>query len=94
MPVPYVHGEYVPSLLGPTVLKWPAVRARLAAAAPALALVLGLPAFAQETNYQETLPLVYTILIISVVGAGLVFAFLLYAIVHFRDPATKGRKYG
>lgn len=73
---------------------WPAVRARLAALLPTLAAALAAPVFADQTNYQETLPLVYVILIISVVGAGLVFAFLLYAIVHFRDPATKGRRYG
>jgi hypothetical protein len=73
---------------------WPAVRARCAAVAPTLSLGLAAPWFAQETNYQETIPLVYAILVISVVGAAVTFGFLIYAVVHFRDPATVGRRYG
>ncbi len=73
---------------------WPAVRARVAISAPAVGMALAAPAFANETNYQETLPIVYAILIISVIGAALTFSFLFYAIVHFRDPATRGRRYG
>lgn len=77
-----------------TVRIWPAVRARVAAAAPALSLALAGPAFASQTNYQETIPLVYAILVISVVGAAVTFGVLIYAVIHFRDPKTVGRKYG
>jgi hypothetical protein len=73
---------------------WSAVRARVGAPAPAAAMALAGLAFADETNYQETIPLVWAILIISVVGAALTFSFLIYAIIHFRDPATVGRRYG
>jgi len=66
----------------------------VAALVPALAPWLTRMLSASQTNYQETMPLVWAILIISVVGAALTFGFLLYAIVRFRDPATRGRRYG
>jgi hypothetical protein len=73
---------------------WPAVRARLSTSVPTISLALAAPLLAQETNYQETLPLVYAILVISVIGAAVTFGFLIYAVIHFRDPATVGRRYG
>ena len=47
-----------------------------------------------ETNLQETNALVWVMVAISAAGAIVTFAFLVYAIVKFRDPATKGRRYG
>jgi hypothetical protein len=73
---------------------WPAVRARLAAVAPSLSLALAGPVLTQQTNYQETIPIVYAILIISVIGAAITFGVLIYAVIHFRDPNTVGRRYG
>lgn len=49
---------------------------------------------AGETDLQEITPLVWVILAISVGGAIITFAFLAYAVWKFRDPATKGRRYG
>ena len=72
----------------------PAIPVLVAALVPALAPWLTRMLSASQTNYQETMPLVWAILIISVVGAALTFGFLLYAIVRFRDPATRGRRYG
>ena len=47
-----------------------------------------------ESNLQLTSPLVWTMVAISAAGAIVTFAFLVYALVKFRDPATRGRKYG
>ena len=49
---------------------------------------------AGETDLQQISPLVWVILAISVGGAIITFAFLVYAVWKFRDPATKGRRYG
>ena len=59
------------------------------------ALALVAPAVrAAESNLQLTSPLVWVMVAISAAGAIVTFAFLVYAIVKFRDPATKGRRYG
>jgi hypothetical protein len=60
---------------------------------------VGLEAIAQslpfgETNLQETLPLVYVMLVLSVIGAAITWSVLAYALWKFRDPATKHRRYG
>jgi hypothetical protein len=47
-----------------------------------------------QTDLQAITPLVWVILAISVGGAIITFAFLTYAIWKFRDPATRGRRYG
>jgi hypothetical protein len=47
-----------------------------------------------DTDLQQTLPLVYVMLVISVIGAVITWSFLAYALWKFRDPATKGRRYG
>jgi hypothetical protein len=60
--------------------------------APGAVLALGVVAV--TTNYQETLPLLWALTIISVVGAAVTFGALLYAILRFRDPSTRGRRYG
>jgi uncharacterized membrane protein len=49
---------------------------------------------ATESNLQLTSPLVWTMIAISAAGAIVTFGFLVYAIVKFRDPATRGRRYG
>jgi NhaP-type Na+/H+ or K+/H+ antiporter len=49
---------------------------------------------AGQTDLQEIEPLVWVILAISVGGAIITFAFLAYAVWRFRDPTTKGRRYG
>ncbi len=55
--------------------------------------IAGLAA-ADPTNLQQTGPILWTIIGISVVGAAITFTFLVYAILKFRDPRTKGRRYG
>ena len=47
-----------------------------------------------ESNLQLTSPLVWVMVAISAAGAIVTFAFLAYAVVKFRDPATKRRRYG
>jgi tellurite resistance protein TehA-like permease len=49
---------------------------------------------ASESNLQLTSPLVWVLIAISAAGAIVTFAFLVYAIVKFRDPKTRGRRYG
>lgn len=51
-------------------------------------------AVAGETNVQETLPLIWAITVIAVAGAFATYFVLAWALIKFRDPATKGRKYG
>jgi hypothetical protein len=57
----------------------------------ALAVVPGVPA---DTDLAQTMPLVWLMLIISVIGAAITWSFLAYAIWKYRDPATRGRRYG
>jgi hypothetical protein len=47
-----------------------------------------------QTNLQQTNSLVWTLVAISAAGAIVTFAFLVYALVKFRDPKVKGRRYG
>jgi heme/copper-type cytochrome/quinol oxidase subunit 2 len=49
---------------------------------------------AGPTDAQQTAPLVWVLLILSIIGAVLVFGILVWAILRFRDPRTKGRRYG
>jgi len=51
-------------------------------------------ASATSTNLQETSPLVWVLVSISVAGALVTYAFLAYALWRYRDPHTKGRRYG
>ena len=59
--------------------------ARVGAAAPFLA---------GATDLQQTAPLILVLTILSILGAAITFAILIWAILRFRDPATKGRRYG
>jgi hypothetical protein len=47
-----------------------------------------------ETNLQLTEPLLWVMIGISVSGALITFAFLVYAVWKFRDPRMKGRRHG
>lgn len=47
-----------------------------------------------ETNLQETSPLVWVMVGISVAGAIVTFAFLVYSVWKWRDPETNKRRYG
>ena len=47
-----------------------------------------------ETNLQLTEPLLWVMVGISVAGAIVTFAYLVYAVWKFRDPRMKGRRYG
>jgi uncharacterized membrane protein YbhN (UPF0104 family) len=49
---------------------------------------------AGETNLQLTSPLVWVMVAISAAGSIVTFAFLVYALWKFRDPAVKRRRYG
>ncbi|MCI4331713.1 MAG: hypothetical protein L3K19_07720 [Thermoplasmata archaeon] len=51
-------------------------------------------ASAGQTNLQQTDPILWTLIAISFGGAILTYGFLAYALWRFRDPATKGRRYG
>jgi len=49
---------------------------------------------ASESNLGLTSPLVWVMVAISAAGAIVTFSFLVYAVVKFRDPATRRRRYG
>jgi hypothetical protein len=72
-----------------------AARALAFGAAAATPILLAAPAAASgETNLQETAPLVWVLVAIGVGGAFITFSILVYALWKFRDPATRGRRYG
>jgi hypothetical protein len=50
--------------------------------------------WAGDTNLQLTTPLLWTMIAISTAGAIVTFAFLVYALYRFRDPAVRRRRYG
>jgi hypothetical protein len=58
-----------------------------------LLAVLG-AASAGPTNLQETSPLVWVMVAISVAGAIITWGVMVYALWKFKDPATKRRRYG
>ena len=70
------------------------VRRRVAGSLPLVSLFPLALLAAGETDLQEISPLVWVILGISVGGAIITFSFLAYAIWKFRDPTTRGRRYG
>lgn len=57
-------------------------------------LVRSAGTWAGQTNLQETDPLFWALVLISFAGAILVFAIMIYALLRFRDPATRRRRYG
>ncbi len=79
----------------PTVSPRRAARALALGIAAAAPIVLAAPAAASgETNLQETAPLVWVMVAIGIGGAFITFAILAYALWKFRDPKTRGRRYG
>jgi amino acid transporter len=62
-------------------------------AAAAIASLTGV-ASAQQSNLQETTPVLWVLIGISVAGALITYAFLAYALWRYRDPHTRGRRYG
>lgn len=52
------------------------------------------PLLVGETNLEQTMPLVWTMVAISAAGAAITFGVLTYALWKFRDPAVKRRRYG
>jgi heme/copper-type cytochrome/quinol oxidase subunit 2 len=76
------------------VLSLGADRRRAAGTMLAAGLLPSVLHAAGQTDLQEIEPLVWIILAISVGGALITFGFLVYAFWKFRDPATKGRRYG
>jgi len=46
------------------------------------------------SNLEETNGLIWLMIAIGTAGAIVTFSFLVYAILRFRDPKVKGRKYG
>ena len=65
---------------------------RVLASAPAVALA-GLLA-SGETDLQLTEPLLWVMLALTVAGSIITYAFLVYAVWRFRDPATRRRRHG
>lgn len=49
---------------------------------------------AAATDLQQTMPVVWVMTIFSVAGAAVTFGVLAWALWKFRDPSTKGRRYG
>jgi len=91
----------MPSLApAPGAVRTAAIRTPDLPRSPVVPFPLPLPAAAaalvgaSESNLQLTSPLVWVLVAISAAGAIVTFAFLVYAVVKFRDPATKGRRYG
>ncbi|MGI0054693.1 MAG: hypothetical protein ACREB9_02405 [Thermoplasmata archaeon] len=66
-------------------------RRPLAAALAFGGLALAAPG---ATDLAQESPIIWVITGISVGGAVITYAFLVYAIYRFRDPKTKGRRYG
>ncbi len=62
--------------------------------AAALARSVGGVLASGPTNLEQTNALVWILVAISAAGAIVTFAFLAYAIIKFRDPKVKGRRYG
>ncbi|MEM0128689.1 MAG: hypothetical protein QXG65_00770 [Thermoplasmata archaeon] len=65
---------------------------------PIEAVEAGLPAMRAlmdgATDLAQESQIIWVITGIAAGGAAITFAFLIYAIHRFRDPATKGRRYG
>lgn len=71
------------------------LRLGIALAGPSALLVSSGGALgAGSTDLQQTMPLVDVMFILSVAGALITFFVLAWALVKFRDPATRRRRYG
>lgn len=79
--------------------KRPAVlslRAGSSSRRPPLLAAVGavLPLGRAATNLALTSPLVWIMVAISAAGSIVTFAFLVYALVRFRDPSVRRRRFG
>ncbi len=94
-PCRFVRLEYVARPLRRSVLgrRWVRVLTGLAGVTVPLA-ASGVASAAGQSNLSETTPLVDAMFILSMAGAIVTFAILVWALIRFRDPATKGRRYG
>lgn len=68
-------------------------RTARARAAGALAGAVALPATSSSVLDQVD-PVLWVMIAIGTAGAVITFAVLAYALVKFRDPATRRRRYG
>lgn len=57
-------------------------------------LLSGNAAASGQSVLQQVSPLVWVLVALSVGGASITYAFLVYAIWKFRDPSTRRRNYG
>jgi len=46
------------------------------------------------TDLAQESPIIWVLTGIAAGGAVITFAFLIYGVLRFRDPKTKGRRYG
>ncbi len=58
------------------------------------ALAAGAIPASGETPLQLTEPLLWVMLALTVAGAIVTYAFLVYAVWRFRDPAARRRRHG
>ncbi len=73
----------------------PSERAPAARAGATSALALVAPVVAaSQTDLQQIEPLVWLLVALSTGGALITFAILFYALWRFKDPTTRGRRYG
>jgi hypothetical protein len=56
--------------------------------------LLGSASAGDSSVLQQVSPLVWAMTAISVGGAAITYAFLVYALWKFRDPSTRRRNYG
>ena len=62
--------------------------------AGAMAFLLGPGPSAVQTHLQQTTPVIWVLLAISIAGAAITWGVMVYILWRFRDPATRGRRYG
>jgi hypothetical protein len=86
------HMYAIPCVPGVRLRPW--ARALTVGAGGLGLLALTAVASAGSSNLQETTPLVWVMVAISVAGAIITWGIMVYALWKFRDPATRRRRYG
>jgi hypothetical protein len=94
LPCRFVRPNYVPRPLEVDVRPDTGSIRRLARAPVASSVGLGSVALAGATNLQMTMPVVWALVILSAIGAAFTFGALVWTLWKYRDPATRGRRYG
>lgn len=74
----------------PSVARSPPVL--LAAVGAPLAALLA--SVSGATDLAQESPIIWVLTGLAAGGAVITFAFLIYGVIRFRDPKTKGRRYG